>query len=78
MEAKEVIKGITEHERMCGKPLLIFANKQDCEGALSDEQIGLLLGLEGLPEDPGNITRVVCVLTPNMLIKKILRKCLCI
>lgn len=62
-EAKEALNGITEHHRMHGKPLLIFANKQDREGALSDEQVGLLLALDGLPEDPGNSTRVVCVIT---------------
>lgn len=60
MEAKEALNGITGHERMCRKPLLILANKQDCEGALGDEQISLLLALEGLPE---NSTRVVCFST---------------
>lgn len=57
-EAKEAFNGIIGHHRMCGKPLLIFANKQDLVGTLSNEQVGQLL-VEGLPEEPGTPTEVV-------------------
>lgn len=54
-ETKEALNRVTEHDLMRGKPQLIFANKQDCEGAVNEEQLSGILG----PVDP-NLSLVVC------------------
>ena len=60
-EAKEALNRVTEHDLMRGKPLLIFANKQDCEGAVNEEQLSMLL----VPVDP-DLSRVVCFQTSQL------------
>ncbi len=59
-EAKEVLAGIAEHEKMRGKPLLILANKQDSEEALSEDQVGHRLDLDQLLGGHRNLSLVVC------------------
>ncbi|XP_074155960.1 ADP-ribosylation factor-like protein 13B isoform X2 [Sminthopsis crassicaudata] len=46
--SKEAIYEIVKHPRMMGKPVLILANKQDKEGALSEECLIKELALEQL------------------------------
>lgn len=58
-EAKEVLAGIAEHEKMRGKPLLILANKQDSEEALSEDQVGHRLDLDQLLGGHRNLSLVV-------------------
>ncbi len=38
-EAKEGLQAVMRDERVAGKPLLIFANKQDRDGALGESEI---------------------------------------
>ena len=47
-EAKEAFSAITQHEKIKGKPLLIFANKQDLEGAIDEDAIAQHLDLDTL------------------------------
>ena len=47
-EAKEVLTNVTQNEKMMGKPLLIFANKQDKEGAVDEAELSARLELEQL------------------------------
>ena len=56
-EAKRVLSDVLQEERVRGKPLLILANKQDQEGALSEE--GMKAGLELDSLLPGQNGRVV-------------------
>lgn len=59
-EAREALSSITEHEKMKGKPLLIFANKQDCEGAISEAQMNEQLDLENILGVHTGLSNVVC------------------
>ena len=45
-EAKEVFSAIAQHEKIKGKPLLIFANKQDLDEAIDDGTIADRLDLD--------------------------------
>jgi len=45
-ETKDVLQKVIEHEKIAGKPFLIFANKQDKEGALLGEDVANVLDLE--------------------------------
>ena len=47
-EAKEAFSTITRHEKIKGKPLLIFANKQDLEGAINEDAIAQHLDVDTL------------------------------
>ena len=47
-EAKEVFSAIAEHEKVKGKPLLIFANKQDIDEAIDDDAVAQHLDLDAL------------------------------
>ena len=47
-EAKEVLTGVLRDERVVGKPLVLFANKQDVAGALGDAEIRARLQLDSL------------------------------
>ena len=47
-EAKEVFSTITQHEKVRGKPVLIFANKQDQEEAIADDTVACSLDLDAL------------------------------
>lgn len=58
-EAKEALNGVTEHDKMRGKPILIFANKQDCEGAVNEDQLGMLLAPVDPQDELGKLSRVV-------------------
>lgn len=54
-ESREVLNGVIQDEKMVGKPLLIFANKQDKDGAVDDNDLGTRLELERLlGENRGN------------------------
>eukprot|EP01121_Diplochlamys_sp_Union-15-3_P013401 TRINITY_DN4153_c0_g1_i1.p1 TRINITY_DN4153_c0_g1~~TRINITY_DN4153_c0_g1_i1.p1 ORF type:complete len:209 (-),score=39.83 TRINITY_DN4153_c0_g1_i1:166-738(-) len=48
-EAKKEIRTVVEHEQLRPRvPLLFFANKQDVEGRLEDEEINKKLGLNNI------------------------------
>ena len=47
-EAKEALANVVQHEKMEGKPLLVFANKRDKEGAIDEVELRVRLGLEQL------------------------------
>lgn len=47
-EAKEALANVVQHEKVEGKPLLVFANKQDKEGAIDEAELRARLGLEQL------------------------------
>ena len=50
-EAKEVFSTISQHEKIKGKPLLIFANKQDTDEAIDDDAVANHLDLDTLLGD---------------------------
>lgn len=56
-EAREALNKVATHDRMMGKPMLIFANKQDSQGALKADQLRQKLHLEG----HGSPSSVVCI-----------------
>lgn len=60
-EAKEALSGIVGHDKMRGKPLLVLANKQDCEGAVGEEQVSRQLDLAEILGENMRHSRVVCV-----------------
>jgi signal recognition particle receptor subunit beta len=60
-EAKEALNRVLEHEQMRGKPLLIFANKQDLEGAMNEDQLSGLLMAEAGSETGSSGTKVVSI-----------------
>ena len=64
-EAKQVLSDVLQEEKVMGKPLLILANKQDMNGAMSPEQIRDGLGIESLlGGDQHHNVRMVSVLSP--------------
>ena len=58
-EAKEVFSAVSQHEKIKGKPLLIFANKQDLEEAVDDDAIAQHLDLDVLLGDNRGNSSVV-------------------
>ena len=58
-EAKEVFSSIAQHEKIKGKPLLIFANKQDLEEAVDDDTVAQRLDLDALLGDNRGNSNVV-------------------
>ena len=65
-EARAVLHSALQDNRLAGKPLVIFANKQDREGALGEEELRGRLDLGALPpplgekEDSTQPLHVVC------------------
>ncbi|KAJ1826444.1 ADP-ribosylation factor-like protein 2 [Coemansia sp. RSA 2599] len=47
-DCERELHGLLKEDRLAGASLLVFANKQDMEGALSEGEIGLALGLDAL------------------------------
>ena len=58
-EAKEVFSAVAQHEKIKGKPLLIFANKQDLEETVDDDAIAQHLDLDSLLGDNRENSSVV-------------------
>lgn len=58
-EAKEALNTVIEHSKMNGKPLLILANKQDCDGAIGGDQLREQLNLNSILGDHRRLSRVV-------------------
>lgn len=50
-EAKEVFSAVAQHEKIKGKPLLIFANKQDLEEAIDNDAVAQHLDLDAMLGD---------------------------
>ena len=50
-EAKEVFSDVVQHEKIKGKPLLIFANKQDLEESVDNDAVAQHLDLDALLGD---------------------------
>lgn len=44
-ESANALRGVMNHDRVMGKPLLVFANKQDLDGACTEAQITTALTL---------------------------------
>ena len=65
-ESKEVLSGIVRHEKMRGKPLLIFANKQDSNSAISDHQINEQLDIQAILGEHKHLSNVVCTLNSRV------------
>lgn len=59
-EAKEALNTVIEHGKMNGKPLLILANKQDCDGAIGGDQLRDQLDLNSILGDHRKLSCVVC------------------
>uniref|UniRef100_A0A8C5LRG0 ARF like GTPase 13B n=1 Tax=Leptobrachium leishanense TaxID=445787 RepID=A0A8C5LRG0_9ANUR len=59
-ETKETITEVLRHPRISGKPVLVLANKQDREGALSEADIIEFLSLEKLV----NENKCLCQIEP--------------
>lgn len=58
-EAKDALIGIVQHDKMKGKPLLVFANKQDKEEPASEDQVNQELDLQGTLGEHFALSRVV-------------------
>ena len=58
-EAKEALSNVLNDERMVGKPLLIFANKQDKEGAIDESELVAKLELDRLLGENQELSSVV-------------------
>ncbi len=58
-EAKEVFSAVAQHEKIKGKPLLVFANKQDLDKVIDDGAIAHRLDLDALLGDSRVNTSVV-------------------
>lgn len=58
-ESKEVLHEVAKHEKITGKPFIVFANKQDKEGALQHNDIANILELEDLSTKLGFSFKVV-------------------
>ena len=58
-EAKEALSNVLNDERMVGKPLLIFANKQDREGAMDESELVAKLELDRLLGENQELSSVV-------------------
>ena len=54
-DCKEELQKLLEQEKLAGATLLIFCNKQDCEGALTVEQIGEVLEIDKIDKRHYNI-----------------------
>ena len=50
-EAKETFSSVAQHEKVHGKPLLVFANKQDLDDALDGGTIANHLDLDAVLGD---------------------------
>ncbi|XP_051870625.1 ADP-ribosylation factor-like protein 13B isoform X2 [Pristis pectinata] len=59
-EAKETVAEVIRHPRISGKPVLVLANKQDCDGALAEADIIEYLSLEKLVND----NKCLCQIEP--------------
>ena len=62
-EVRQILSGVLQDERVTGKPLLIFANKQDREGALSVEEVCTRLELDTMLGEHRQNTQVVSVIS---------------
>ena len=60
-EARVLLSGIFQDEKMRGKPVLIFANKQDSGGAITGDLLRQELCLTGFLEGNAQLIHVVCV-----------------
>ncbi|XP_069061026.1 ADP-ribosylation factor-like protein 13B isoform X1 [Pleurodeles waltl] len=59
-ETKETMTEVLRHPRICGKPVLVLANKQDREGALAEADVIEYLSLEKLV----NENKCLCQIEP--------------
>ncbi|XP_048396272.1 ADP-ribosylation factor-like protein 13B isoform X1 [Stegostoma tigrinum] len=59
-EAKEIVAEVIRHPKISGKPVLVLANKQDCDGALAEADIIEYLSLEKLV----NENKCLCQIEP--------------
>ncbi|XP_066562107.1 ADP-ribosylation factor-like protein 13B isoform X2 [Amia ocellicauda] len=59
-ETKETMAEVLRHPRIAGKPVLVLANKQDCDGALAEADIIEYLSLEKLV----NENKCLCQIEP--------------
>ncbi len=44
-ESANALRGVMNHDRVKGKPLLVFANKQDLDNACTEVQVSTALGI---------------------------------
>ena len=58
-EAKDTLISIVQHDKMKGKPLLVFANKQDKEEPGSEDQVTQELNLRATLGEHFALSRVV-------------------
>lgn len=47
-----VLRDAIKHDFLCGKPVLVLANKQDCDGAVTGEELRHLLSIDALATMP--------------------------
>ncbi|XP_067848929.1 ADP-ribosylation factor-like protein 13B isoform X2 [Heptranchias perlo] len=59
-EAKDIVAEVIRHPKISGKPVLVLANKQDCDGALAEADIIEYLSLEKLV----NENKCLCQIEP--------------
>lgn len=61
--SKAALKDALNDERLVGKPILVFANKQDLPAALSEVEVATGLGLDGLTDSSHSVIK--CTALPE-------------
>eukprot|EP00505_MAST-04D_sp_SCG-Rhode-Island_P003844 Stramenopile-MAST_4_protein_3844 len=69
--SKECLMEDSQHEMLKGKPILLFANKQDLPQALSPVDLALKMGLENLTSSSNNVMKCTAIpvngVDPNLM-----------
>lgn len=69
--SKDCLMEDAQHEMLKGKPILVFANKQDLPGALAPADLALKMGLESLTSSSNNVMKCTAIpvngADPNLL-----------
>jgi GTPase SAR1 family protein len=65
-EVKAAFREMAADHRVSGKPILLYANKQDLPGALTEAEIAQAIGLADLSTSPHHIIKCVYVHTRAM------------
>ncbi|KAL1928745.1 hypothetical protein VTP01DRAFT_2531 [Rhizomucor pusillus] len=66
-DCREELKQLLQEERLAGATLLVFANKQDLSGALSEQELRVALGLDDIHNHHWAIFSCSAVTGENLL-----------
>ncbi|KAI5996359.1 ADP-ribosylation factor family-domain-containing protein [Pisolithus albus] len=66
-DCKEELHNLLQEDRLTGASLLVFANKQDIHGSMTDKEIQDLLGLSGIKSHHWKISACSAVTGYNLI-----------